>query len=205
MLEPKCDPSFYEATTQDFLHKEEDMRTVLHTVLSAKFEENFIREAMEDESAKQKDSQLEEDEPAPKKRKQGPLMANTLQEVTKIFEMRKATAGKKLHNAKVSMLLNQFYDPYEVVLRLNLYKDRINTSKRRAAGVPLHAFYLNVSQNERLAYLFDIHEPEKKKLSATDGPKDKEENLSEAKKAINAFVKKMEEQFQARMAEEATK
>jgi hypothetical protein len=103
------------------------------------------------------------------------------------------------------LLLDQFYNPFEVVLRLNLYKDRINTSKRRAAGVPLHAFYLNVSENERLAYLFDIYEPDKRKLRETVGQKDKEENWSEAKKAINAFVKKMEEDFAKRRAEEEAK
>ena len=150
---------------------------------------------MVDETAKQSEKDAEEGEPAPKKRKQESLMANTKQEVDRLFKERRPTLGKKLHNEKINLLLDQFYNPFEVVLRLNLYKDRINTSRRRAAGVPLHAFYLNVSQNERLAYLFDIDEPDKRKLRATDGPKDKEENWSEAKKAINAFVKKMEEDF----------
>lgn len=145
------------------------MRTVLFTVLVAKFEENFVREEMVDETATEKknDSQIEEEKA--KKKKPGLLMANTLREVGSVFEKRRALAPSKLHNSNVSMLLSQFFDPYEVVLRLNIYKDRINTSKRRAQGVPLHAFYLNVSQNERLAYLFDIDEPEKKKLKPQYG------------------------------------
>ena len=145
-------------------------------------------EPMVDETAKQSEKDGEEEE-APKKRKQEPLMANTKQEVAKVFQERKMTLGKKLNNEKaVNLLLDQFYNPFEVVLRLNLYKDRINTSKRRAAGVPLHAFYMNVPQNERMAYLFDIHEPDTRKLK-NDTLKDQEENWSEAKKAITAFVK----------------
>lgn len=123
----------------------------------------------------------------------------------RLFKERKPTLGKKLHNEKINLLLDQFYNPFEVVLRLNLYKDRINTSKRRAAGVPLHAFYMNVPQSERLAYLFDIHEPDKRNLRATGASKDNEENQSEAKKAITAFVKRMEEDFARRKAEEEAK
>lgn len=140
------------------------MRTVLFTVLVAKFEENFVREEMVDETAAEKKTESQIEEEKAKKKKPGLLMANTLREVSSVFEKRRALAPSKLHNGNVTMLLSQFFDPYEVVLRLNIYKDRINTSKRRAQGVPLHAFYLNVSQNERLAYLFDIDEPEKKKL-----------------------------------------
>lgn len=179
-MKPKCDPAFFESTSKDFLHKEEDMRTVLYTVLVAKFEENFVREEMIDEVANEKKSESQIEEEKLKKKKPGLLMANTHREVGSIFEKRRALAPSKLHNNNVSMLLNQFYDSYEVVLRLNIYKDKINTSKRRAQGVPLHAFYLNVSQNERLAYLFDIEEPEKKKLKATVGQKDKNEQLTEA-------------------------
>ena len=100
------------------------------------------------------------------------------------------------------MLLTQFYNPYEVVLRLNIYKDKINISKRRAAGIPLHAFYLNVSQNDRLAYLFDIDEPDKKKLRTTStiGLKDKDEYLTEAQKAINAFIEVKQAEFSKRAA-----
>lgn len=132
-------------------------------------------------------------------------MANTKKEVDRLFKERKPTLGKKLHNENINLLLNEFYDPHDMVLRLNLYKDRINTSKRRAAGVPLHAFYMNVPQAERLAYLFDIYEPDKRNLRVTVASKDNEENQSEAKKAITAFVKKMEDDFARRKADEEAK
>jgi hypothetical protein len=53
---------------------------------------------MIDETAKQSEKNEEDDEKSPKKRKQEPLMANTKQEVDRLFKERKPTLGKKLHN-----------------------------------------------------------------------------------------------------------
>lgn len=74
----------------------------------------------------------------------------------------------------------------EIILRLNIYKDRISSSRRRGA-VPLHAFYLNAPQNDRLAYLFDVQEPERPRARPS-GDKDAEKDLTEIEKLINRFV-----------------
>ena len=92
-------------------------------------------------------------------------MANTADEVKRLYDAHKGARAEstiRTSESKLPQLLAEFFGPHEVVLRLNLYKDRINTSRRRGA-VPLHAFYLNAPPNDRLAYLFDIPEPEKKR------------------------------------------
>lgn len=177
----------------------ERMKIILHIALAAKFEENFIREELVDPEINEAEDHPEETRASQKKRKPGPLMANTAEEVSRIFDRNKGQAGKT-EMGDVQKLLAEFFDPYEVVLRLNIYKDRINTSRRRG-DVPLHAFYLNTPPNDRLAFLFDIPEPpEFKRLSRQSGAKEKEKTA--AAKVIAAFVEGKQKEFEERQAAE---
>lgn len=137
-------------------------------------------------------------------------MASTAAEVSRLYaanRVKRAQSKLDVGEDEISKLIGEFFDPDEKVLRLNLYKDRINTSRRRGA-IPLHAFYLNAPPNDRLAYLFDIPEPDKKsktmkydrsrsrstsppRLSSTvNQRKDKKRVPTEAERVINTFVER---------------
>lgn len=165
-----------------------------------------MREPLVDDYAKTNDDSPDKAQLTPKKREPGPLMANTADEVKRIYDANKVKkAEAKLNTTDdITKLLREFFDPNEIVLRLNLYKDRINTSRRRGA-IPLHAFYLNAPPNDRLAYLFDIPEPDHKggqtlksmsrsrsrspqRLERSVKQKDKKKIPTQAEIMIKAFV-----------------
>lgn len=86
---------------------QEDMRIILNVALTAKFEENFVWDEMVDDDVNQADGGLEEAPAAPKKRKPGPLMASTRDEVSQLFGRNRARAESKLKtgDAQVAKLL----------------------------------------------------------------------------------------------------
>ena len=97
---------------------------------------------MIDDDVTHADSAMDDSQAPPRKRKSGPLMANTLEEVDRLYNRNRARAERTLSGGDPKALLADFYRPQEIVLRLDLYRCRINTSRARGS-VPLHAFYLS--------------------------------------------------------------
>lgn len=169
-------------------------------VLAAKFEENFVKEELVHDDINEEDAGPDASQASKKKRKPGPLMASTPQEVGRLFDRNRGQAAIKI-SGDISKLLAEFFDPYEAVLRLNIYKDRINTSKRRGA-VPLHAFYLNTPPNDRLAFLFEIPDAEGRRPPRAPGVGDKEKETTAAARAIADFVASKQKEFDDRKVEQ---
>jgi len=182
LLKAKADPDFFNDVIKKNEQKRKDLEVIFFLVLSIKFTKNFITDDIEAENFGQDQRAPEEPKATPKKkRKQQPLMANSEAEVRDIYFSNKerAEAKVKMTDNELAKVLKDFFQADEVVRRLELYKDRINTSRRRGA-ITLYSFYLNTLPHDRLAYLFSL-------------PDDKA-----AKEAIANYIEKQEKETKKR-------
>ena len=79
--------------------------------------------------------------------------------------------------SRAQQLLDEFFRPQEAILRMNLLKDTLNKSKRKAE-ITLEAFYLSTRPRDRISYLFNFETDEEAKKAI----KDFEKNLLAEKK-----------------------
>ena len=64
--------------------------------------------------------------------------------------------------------MNDFFSNSNTVLRLVLYKDKINKSKRKGS-VPLQQFYINMLYDEKIIYM--VYKPSKPMMELENKPK----------------------------------
>mmetsp|Transcript_33677 Transcript_33677/g.52018 ORF Transcript_33677/g.52018 Transcript_33677/m.52018 type:complete len:369 (-) Transcript_33677:3302-4408(-) len=132
-------------------------------------------------------------------------MTNEVPKILSYYEQNKGRCSKQIRGGETGArsLLTSFFSDANVILRLQLYRDKINTSRRRG-DVPLLAFYINIQPEDRLYYLVhkkkvtnkrhDDDEHGKKERSMQDIIEDYEREQKELREAAKeAERKKMEE------------
>ena len=81
-------------------------------------------------------------------------MTNDVAKIVRLYRENRARAGLEIAGgeAYVDQILNDFFSLPNTVLRLCLYKEKLNKSARKGE-VPLFQFYLNMSKEERLVFM----------------------------------------------------
>lgn len=81
-------------------------------------------------------------------------MTNNPADVMELIVRHKGLGDHQVDQARAAQLLNEFFNMDNLAIRLIIYKDTINKSKRKA-NVPLQTFYVNIPYYERLVHMFD--------------------------------------------------
>ncbi len=121
-------------------------------------------------------------------------MTNEPAKILSYYEQNKDRCSKQIRGGETGArsLLTSFFSDANVILRLQLYRDKINTSRRRG-DVPLLAFYINIQPEDRLYYM--IHKKKvTNKRSEAEAPGKKERSMQDI---IEDYEKEQKELMEA--------
>jgi len=107
---------------------------------------------------------------AKRSQKSDSRLTNDPDEIIRIYQENKTRCRTSIAGGETeaARIINDFFSNGNTVLRLVLYKDVINKSKRKGA-VPLQQFYINMLNEEKLTYM--VYKPSKPMMELVDKPK----------------------------------